>query len=51
MDQRTIRTHLKIIELHHAGVFVDGDDREFCTKEGISSLAKKLGLSEIKLEQ
>jgi DNA-binding transcriptional ArsR family regulator len=51
MDQRTVRTHLKIIEMHHAGVFVDGDDREFCTKEGIASLAKKLGLSEPRAEQ
>ena len=50
MDQRTVRTHLKIIEMHHAGVFVDGEEREFCTKEGIASLAKKLGLSESNTE-
>jgi len=44
MDQRTVRTHLKIIEIHHGGVFVDGDDREFCTKEGVASLVKRLKL-------
>jgi DNA-binding transcriptional ArsR family regulator len=46
MDQRTVRTHLKIIEIHHAGVFVDGDDREFCTREGVASLARRLRLAE-----
>jgi len=46
MDQRTVRTHLKIIEIHHAGVFVDGDDREFCTREGVASLVKRLRLSD-----
>ena len=47
MDQRTVRTHLKIIEIHYAGVFVDGDDREFCTKEGVASLARKMRLGEV----
>jgi DNA-binding transcriptional ArsR family regulator len=47
MDQRTVRTHLKILEIHYAGVFVDGDDREFCTREGVASLAKRLRLSEV----
>ena len=46
MDQRTVRTHLKIIEMHHAGVFVDGEDREFCTREGVAALAKRLRLGE-----
>ena len=33
MDQRTVRSHLKIIEAHKVGVFVDPDEKEFCTKE------------------
>lgn len=51
MDQRTVRTHLKIIEIHYAGVFVDGDDREFCTREGVALLAKRLKLGEEDSEQ
>ena len=50
MDQRTVRDHLKILELDNFGVFVDPDGREFCTREGISLIAKKLGLTE-KAEQ
>ena len=51
MDQRTVRAHLKIIEVHNAGVFVDRDEKEFCTKEGIILLADRLGLKEIAAEQ
>ncbi len=46
MDQRTVRAHLKIIEVHNAGVFVDSDETEFCTKEGIALLAKRVRLTE-----
>lgn len=51
MDQRTVRAHLKIAELDNAGVFADPDEKEFCTKEGISLLAKRLGLKETAGEQ
>ena len=44
MDQRTVKAHLKIIEVDHAGVFADTAEKEFCTREGITLLAKKLGL-------
>ncbi len=46
MDQRTVRAHLKIIEVNHAGVFADREEKEFCTKEGVTLLAKRLGLIE-----
>jgi len=47
MDQRTVRSHLKILEVDNAGVFVDAEGKEFCTREGIALLAKRLGLKEI----
>jgi len=47
MDQRTVRAHLKILEVDNAGVFVDPEEKEFCTREGITLLAKKLGLTKI----
>lgn len=47
MDQRTVRAHLKILEVDNAGVFVDSEEKEFCTREGITLLAKKLGLTKI----
>jgi hypothetical protein len=50
MDQRTVKGHLKIMEIHNAGVFVDPKEKEFCTKEGLILLAKKIGLSEINFE-
>lgn len=46
MDQRTVRAHLKIIEVDNVGVFVDPEQKEFCTRKGIIMLAKKLGLRE-----
>lgn len=51
MDHRTVRAHLKIIEVHNAGVFVDSDEKEFCTKEGIALLAKRMRLTETTDEQ
>ena len=47
MDQRTVRAHLKIMEIHNIGVFVDPTEKEFCTKEGVILLAKRMGLKEI----
>ena len=44
MDHRTVRSHLKIIEVNHAGVFADTDEKQFCTREGVTLLAKRLGL-------
>lgn len=42
MDQRTIRAHLKIIELDKGGVFLDPKEKEFCTQEGLNLLAERL---------
>ena len=50
MDQRTVRAHLKIMEIHNVGVFVDPNEKEFCTKEGVILLARKMGLKEIAAE-
>ncbi len=47
MDQRTVRAHLKVLEVDNIGVFVNAEQKEFCTKEGIITLAKKLGLTDI----
>lgn len=44
MDQRTVRAHLKILEVDRGGVFADVDGKEFCTREGIVLLARRLGL-------
>ncbi|MCK4698276.1 MAG: hypothetical protein KAT53_08245 [Dehalococcoidia bacterium] len=46
MDQRTVRAHLKILEIDKAGVFLDAEEREFCTKEGLALLTDKIGLRE-----
>ena len=51
MDQRTVRAHLKILEVNNAGVFVNAEKKEFCTREGIALLAKRLGLKGIADEQ
>jgi len=44
MDQRTVRAHLKILEVDRGGVFADADGKEFCTRDGIVLLARRLGL-------
>lgn len=44
MDQRTVRAHLKILEIHRGGIFLDPEERQFCTKEGLVLLAQRLGL-------
>ena len=50
MDSRTVRSHLKIMEVHNAGLFTNRDEKEFCTKEGIVLLANRLKLKEITAE-
>ena len=50
MDQRTVRAHLKIIEIDNTGVFLDPEEKEFCTKDGLILLANRLGLKEIAAE-
>ena len=51
MDQRTVRAHLKIIEINNAGVFLDPEEKEFCTREGLILLANRLSLREIVTKQ
>jgi predicted ArsR family transcriptional regulator len=51
MDKRTVKAHLKIIEVNHAGVFADTTEKQFCTREGITLLAKRLGLIKTDDEQ
>ncbi len=50
MDQRTVRAHLKILEIDKAGVFLDAEAKEFCTREGLMLLAERLGLREETVE-
>ena len=45
MDQRTVRSHLRIMEVDSVGVFVDPDEKQFCTREGIAMLANMLKLN------
>jgi hypothetical protein len=51
MDQRTVRAHLRILEIDKAGVFLDAEEKEFCTKEGLTLLAEKIGLRETATER
>ena len=46
MDIRTVRSHLRIMELDAVGVFTDLSEKQFCTKEGIALLANMLKLNE-----
>ena len=50
MDQRTVRAHLKIMEIYNIGRFSDPEGKEFCTKEGVILLARRMGLKEITAE-
>ena len=45
MDIRTIRSHLKIMEVDAVGVFMDTGEKQFCTKEGVTLLANMLNLN------
>ena len=46
MDVRTVRAHLRIMEVDAMGVFMDSSEKQFCTKEGIALLANALKLGE-----
>jgi DNA-binding transcriptional ArsR family regulator len=46
MDKRTVRSHLKIMEVDAVGVFMDPDEKQFCTKAGIALLANILNQNE-----
>ncbi len=46
MDVRTVRAHLKIMEVDVVGVFMDPSEKQFCTKEGIALLANMMKLKE-----
>ena len=45
MDVRTVRAHLKIMEVDAVGVFMDPGEKQFCTKAGIALLATVLKLN------
>jgi DNA-binding MarR family transcriptional regulator len=42
IDQRTVKSHLKIMEVDEVGVFMDPGEKQFCTKEGVTLLANLL---------
>jgi hypothetical protein len=42
MDGRTVRAHLKIMEIDAMGAFLDDEQKQFCTKKGITLLANTL---------
>ena len=46
MDIRTVRAHLKVMEVDAVGVFMDPGEKQFCTKEGIALLANMLNRRE-----
>jgi hypothetical protein len=46
MDKRTVRSHLKIMEVDAVGVFMDHDEKQFCTKEGVALLASILKITD-----
>ena len=50
MDIRTIRAHLKIMEVDAVGIFMDPGEKQFCTKEGIAMLANILNMKEKSIE-
>jgi len=50
MDIRTVRAHLKIMEVDAVGVFMDPGEKQFCTKEGVAMLANMLKLNEKSVE-
>ena len=45
MDPRTVRSHLRVMEVDMLGVFMDLSEKQFCTKEGVSLLANILKTS------
>ena len=51
MDQRTVKAHLKVMEVDNIGVFTDPAEKQFCTKEGIAILSNMLKLSETEVSR
>ena len=41
-DQRTTKSHLKIMEIDGVGVFLNPDEKQFCTREGLTIIANIL---------
>ena len=48
MDVRTVRAHLKIMEIDALGIFLDDERKHFCTKSGIALLDTTLRTHENK---
>jgi hypothetical protein len=46
MDVRTVRAHLKIMEIDALGTFMDVEQKQFCTKKGIALLSDAIGAQE-----
>jgi hypothetical protein len=46
MDIRTVRAHLRIMEVDAVGIFMDSGEKQFCTKQGIAMLANMMNLNE-----
>ncbi|MCK4863339.1 MAG: hypothetical protein KAS25_03535 [Dehalococcoidales bacterium] len=46
MDIRTVRAHLKVMEVDMVGFFMDPGEKQFCTKEGIALLSDMLKLKD-----
>jgi hypothetical protein len=46
MDIRTVRAHLRIMEVDAVGVFMDSGKKQFCTKQGIAMLASMMNINE-----
>jgi hypothetical protein len=46
MDARTVRAHLKIMEIDAIGTFMDDEQKQFCTQKGITHLVNSLKLRE-----
>jgi hypothetical protein len=48
MDVRTVRAHLKIMEIDALGTFLDDERKQFCTKSGIVLLSNSFRVHENK---
>lgn len=44
MDERTVKAHLEILEMHKVGTYLDSNRKVFCTTNGVKIIAEKLGL-------
>ena len=45
MDIRTVKAHLRVMEVDAMGIFMDPSEKQFCTKEGIALLANVMKLT------